>query len=77
MPQDGIGQVGSSMALREIRKEKADARRAMIQALTEQVITLLRDSGASEEEGLAALDCAKIILPLQEMDSCIMTRYCG
>lgn len=65
------------MGMNEIRKEKADDRRSMILALTERVITLLRDSGASEEESLAALDCAKLILPLQEMDSCKATRYFG
>jgi hypothetical protein len=49
----------------------------MIMALTEQIVSALRDSGASEEEGLAALECAKIILPLQEMNSCIRARYIG
>lgn len=65
------------MAPTDIRTGKANARRAMIMALTERVITLLRDSGASEEEGLAALECAKIVLPLQELESCKMPRYIG
>lgn len=65
------------MALDEIRKEKADAHRSMIMALTEQVIGLLRQSGASEEESLAALECAKLILPFQKMESCKSIRYLG
>ena len=60
-----------------IRKEKADARRSMIMALVERVVCILRESGASEEESLAALECAKIILPLQEMNSCNGAKYIG
>jgi hypothetical protein len=61
----------------EIRKEKADAHRSMIMTLAEQVLAVLRESGASEEESYAALECAKLILPFQHMESSKGGRHTG
>ena len=60
-----------------IRKEKADARRSMIMALTDQVVSILRESGATEEESSAALECARIIVPLQEMNRWNEAKHIG
>ncbi len=65
------------MGLALIRNEKAEARRSMILTLTEQVISLLRDSGATEEETLAVLDCVRVIIPLQEFESSKSPRFWG
>jgi len=66
-----------SMSLTDTRKEKADTRRTMVPALTDQVVCLLKNSGATEEEIMAVLDCAKVIMPLQELESCKSSRFWG
>jgi hypothetical protein len=60
------------------RKDAAEKSRAIVLMLTEQMTTLLRESGATEEEALAALACAKELTPLLQLESFLHgPRYVG
>ncbi len=63
------------MSLSESRKDAAERSRAIVLALAEQITTVLRESGATEEESLAALKCAETLAPLLRLESSHSRRY--
>jgi hypothetical protein len=64
------------VSVNEHRKATAEKRRGMVRGLTDRLLDLIEDSGATEEEALAALKTAKITLPLLRLESS-RVRYVG
>ena len=44
-----------------------DASEGMVYVLTQQIVTLLRESGATFQQIMAALDCARAIVPCTDL----------
>jgi hypothetical protein len=50
---------------------------AFVFGLVERILAMLRESGAKEEQALAALRSAEVIVPLCEFDSKTRTTFYG
>jgi hypothetical protein len=61
----------------DARREAAERSRAMVLTLSEQLTKLLHDSGATEEECLAALKSAEATIPLLRLNSSLHGGYFG